>query len=159
MECSTDDLANYNKFMNDKEKCSKKYKCLEKMFLNSNHIIKKMMKNCRDEKCTNKVLKSKKYLKLADLPGSELMKCYKQNCNEESNAVSNAFSQESKNMKFIKSLVNKVKSKKITENDAIQQIKNKKLTKKNAKQFLKTCKEKFLKDLNFNFLRNRNVFF
>ena len=145
MKCSTNKLYNINKFMNDKEKCNKKYKCSEKMLIKTGIVglkIQKMMKNCRDEKCANVVVKSKKYLKLADLPGSELMKCYKQNCNEESNAVSNAFSQESKNMKFIKSLVKKVKSKKITENDAIQQIKKKKLTKKNAKQFLKTCLKK-----------------
>jgi len=142
MECSTDDLDNYNKFMNDKEKCSKKYKCLEKSWIIRNRLIKKMMKNCRDEKCTNRVLKSKKYLKLADLPLSELMKCYKQNCNEEYTALLNYNIQQSKNMKFIKSLVKKVNSKKITENDAIQQIKKKKLTKKNAKQFLKTCLKK-----------------
>jgi len=46
-------------------------------------------------------------------------------------------------MKFIKSLVKKVNSKKITENDAIQKIKKKKLTKKKAKQFLKTFINKF----------------
>lgn len=149
MECSTDDLDNYNKFMNDKEKCSKKYKCLEKMARAGREQglkIQKMMKNCRDEKCTNRVLKSKKYLKLADLPLSELMKCYKQNCNEEYTALLNYNIQQSKHMKFIKSLVKKVKSKKITENDAIQQIKKKKLTNKNAKQFLKTCKETFIKE-------------
>jgi hypothetical protein len=147
MKCSTNKLYNINKLISKQQNCGKKYKCLEKMFLNRNHIIKKMMKNCRDEKCANRVVKSKKYFNaLADGGAGELMKCYKQNCNEEYTALSNAVSQESKNMKFIKSLVNKVKSKKITENDAIQQIKNKKLTKKNAKQFLKTCKEKFLKE-------------
>jgi hypothetical protein len=146
MKCSTNKLYNINKLMTEKEKCSKKYKCFEKMFINRNHIINKIMKNCRDKKCTNRVVKSKKYLKLLDLPLSDLMKCYKQNCNEEYTALSNAVSLKSKHMKFIKSLVKKVKSKKITENDAIQQIKKKKLTNKNAKQFLKTCKEKFIKE-------------